>query len=125
MFLKSSKSHFIIAAPRSGTTWMSKMLNAHPRVFCVERRLFGNYADFILDQGNDEPRLRVTLDKYLRSMLLHHGFSKSVKNKLMQSFLTQLLKEEKTIIESPNKELILTNKKVLYYFSSKRSYFTC
>lgn len=64
---------FIIASPRSGTTWMSKMLNAHPNILCVERRLFGDYADFVLDEGINEPRLRVTLDKYVKSLLLHHG----------------------------------------------------
>lgn len=62
---------FIIAAPRSGTTWISKMLNAHPSIYCTENRLFGNYADFVQDDGATEPRLRVTLDKYVNSITLH------------------------------------------------------
>ena len=61
MFFNKSHSNFIIASPRSGTTWMSKMLNAHPNIFCVERRLFGDYADLVLDEGANKPRLRVTL----------------------------------------------------------------
>jgi hypothetical protein len=65
---------FVISAPRSGTTWLSKMLNAHPKVYCTENRLFGNYADLIQDDGSTEPRLRVTLDKYVRSVTLHANY---------------------------------------------------
>ena len=36
---------------------LQRLLNAHPEVCCVERRLFGEYADFVQDDGQDEPRL--------------------------------------------------------------------
>ncbi|AUC78003.1 hypothetical protein CW736_00610 [Nonlabens sp. MB-3u-79] len=93
---KSIKNnHFIIAAPRSGTTWLNKMLNVHQDVNCIERRLFGDYADFILDEGNSNPRLRVTLDKYVNSMLLHHGLDQSRKQSLTKNLINGLIKEEK------------------------------
>ncbi len=95
MFLKKQFSHFIIAAPRSGTTWMSKMLNMHPAIYCVERRLFGNYADFVEDKGIADPRLRVTLDKYVNSLFLHHSLPKSKKEKLLQSLINTIIKEER------------------------------
>lgn len=95
MFFSNTTSHFIIASPRSGTTWMSKMLNAHPDVFCVERRLFGNYADMVLDEGAKTPRLRVTLDKYTNSLFQHHGFSDKAKKQLLKGFIKTLEKEEK------------------------------
>ena len=71
----SKKAVFVIAAPRSGTTWLSKVLNAHPELYCTENRLFGNYADFIQDDAVAEPRLRVTLDKYINSISLHTNSS--------------------------------------------------
>jgi hypothetical protein len=98
MFFESKKfnnNHFIIAAPRSGTTWLNKMLNAHNNLNCIERRLFGNYADFVYDEGNPEPRLRVTLDKYISSMLLHHGIDQSRRQNLIQSLIDGLIKEER------------------------------
>lgn len=88
------KSQFLIAAPRSGTTWMSTMLNAHPKVYCVERRLFGNYADFVNDEGVKTPRLRVTLDKYVNSLLLHHGLPHKRQKKLVNAFIRALQKQE-------------------------------
>ncbi|MFD2727400.1 sulfotransferase domain-containing protein [Hyunsoonleella rubra] len=92
-----SNNHFIIAAPRSGTTWMSKMLNAHPDIFCVERRLFGNYADFVQDDGQVQSRLRVTLDKYVSSLILHHGLHPGKTERLMSSLIKSLVKEERAI----------------------------
>lgn len=95
MFFNKRQSRFIIASPRSGTTWMSKMLNAHPDIFCVERRLFGNYADMVLDEGAKKPRLRVTLDKYTNSLFQHHGFSDKAKKQVLKSFMSALQNEEK------------------------------
>lgn len=109
-----SKNNFIIASPRSGTTWMSKMLNAHKNVFCVERRLFGNYADLVLDEGESNPRLRVTLDKYVKSLLLHHGISYTQEKRLTQSILKTIIKEEKKI----SKKKILVDKITPYLNTS-------
>jgi hypothetical protein len=78
---------------------MQHMLNAHPDVCCVERRLFGNYADFVEDNGHTTPRLRVTLDKYIQSILLHHGYSKNQKKELTQAFIGALNKTEKNHFE--------------------------
>ncbi|HBY69949.1 MAG TPA: hypothetical protein DEG69_20705 [Flavobacteriaceae bacterium] len=98
IFSKKNKSvnHFILAAPRSGTTWLQRLLNAHPEVCCLERRLFGEYADFVQDDGQDRPRLRVTLDKYVHSMLLHHGYPKKDKHTLTQAFIKTLNKVERS-----------------------------
>jgi hypothetical protein len=60
----SIKNTFIIASPRSGTTWISKALNVHPQVYCTERRLFGRYADLVKNDAKDELRLRCTLDHF-------------------------------------------------------------
>jgi hypothetical protein len=64
--------HFLIAAPRSGTTWLKRALNSHPEVFCTENRLFGNYCDILYENDTTESRLRVTLDKYAVSFLKHY-----------------------------------------------------
>lgn len=62
----------ILAAPRSGTTWLSAALNHHPALYCTEGRFFGNHADFVQDMGVPNPRLRITLDKYIDAALQHH-----------------------------------------------------
>ncbi|SDR69213.1 sulfotransferase domain-containing protein [Christiangramia echinicola] len=108
------RDYFLIAAPRSGTTWMSKMLNAHPEIFCGERRLFGDYADLVIDEGIEDSRLRVTLDKYVDSLLLHHGLPRSKKDDLMHSFIQSLLKEERKF----SKKSILVDKITPYLDTS-------
>ena len=60
---------FILAAPRSGTTWLQRALNAHPGVYCTEHRLFGPHMDLVRDGEAPEPRLRITLDQYVKSSL--------------------------------------------------------
>jgi hypothetical protein len=73
------------------------MLNAHKDVFCVERRLFGNYADFVIDEGVKTPRLRITFDKYIKSMLLHHGLPKRQEVNLIKSVLYTIEKQERKL----------------------------
>ncbi len=94
---KPYQNNFIISAPRSGTTWLSNMLNAHPSIFCVERRLFGNYADFIQDEGIDDVRLRVTLDKYVNSIFNHHGLKIVNKEKFTKSLIKTIQKQERLL----------------------------
>ncbi len=43
--LQSGLSYVVLACPKSGTTWMQKMLSEHPQVHCSETRLFGRYFD--------------------------------------------------------------------------------
>ncbi|MDP6438073.1 MAG: sulfotransferase domain-containing protein [Candidatus Brocadiia bacterium] len=68
---RTGRMCFLIASPRSGTTWLKRALNSHPEVFCTENRFFGQYCDFVHDRGATRPRLRITLDKYVESVLLH------------------------------------------------------
>lgn len=63
---------FIIAAPRSGTTWLVQALNAHPDVYATELRAFGEYVDLVHDEGVQKPRLRITLDEYVNALLNPH-----------------------------------------------------
>lgn len=63
---------FIVSAPRSGSTWLRTALNAHPEVLCTENRLFGGYFDVLEDEGAPAPRLRVTLDRYVRALMQSH-----------------------------------------------------
>ncbi len=85
---------FIIAAPRSGTTWISRILDAHPEIFCTERRLFGDYADFLIDEGSAAPRLRCTLDKFTKASLLPQNFTDYDDAGLLGSYIDALVTEE-------------------------------
>jgi hypothetical protein len=66
---------FIVAAPRSGTTWLVQALNAHPDVYATELRAFGEHADLVQDQGAQKPRLRITLDEYINALLNPHAWA--------------------------------------------------
>lgn len=68
---------FVISAPRSGTTWLQKALNAHPAVYCGENRLFGMHHDTVRDSDGTDPRVRITLDRYVDSLLLHYNWQDS------------------------------------------------
>lgn len=68
-------SAFIVACPRSGTTWLKQALSSHPHVLCVERRLFGMYWDSVQDAGAVRARLRITADQYIDCLasVMHGG----------------------------------------------------
>ncbi|MEQ9411653.1 MAG: sulfotransferase [Fuerstiella sp.] len=61
-----AKLVFVIASPRSGTTWLQKALNEHPQITCGENRLFGSYFDVVNTQGTRQ--LRVTMDQYAATL---------------------------------------------------------
>ena len=66
---------FIVAAPRSGTTWLVRALNAHPDVYATELRAFGEYVDVVRDEASTRPRLRITLDEYIDALLNPHQWA--------------------------------------------------
>lgn len=66
---------FIICAPRSGTTWLVRALNAHPEVCATELRAFGEHVDLVQDVGAPKPRLRITLDEYINALLSPHDWT--------------------------------------------------
>jgi len=54
----------ILASPKSGTTWLQRMLCAHPQVHCIESRPWGNrYIPFAGD------RYHVNTDHYARFLV--------------------------------------------------------
>lgn len=59
--------HFVIfASPKSGTTWMQRLLSAHPDVHCSETRLFGRHIDPSRPSG-----LGITLESYVSNLQRH------------------------------------------------------
>lgn len=65
--------HFIISAPRSGSTWLTTALNGHPEVFGTEHRLFGNFCE--IWQNNDgSTSPRITFDKYADAFGMHYFY---------------------------------------------------
>ena len=59
-------SYVIFASPKSGTTWLQRLLSSHPSVICTESRLFGDYY-----AHNPLSQPHVTLEKYV-SILSHY-----------------------------------------------------
>lgn len=58
---------FVIASPKSGTTWVQKMLCSHPQVHCAESRLYGLYFDPRVGASTHLP-----LEQYVRFMSGYH-----------------------------------------------------
>jgi hypothetical protein len=87
---------FTICAPRSGTTWLVRALNAHPDLYATELRAFGDYADLIHDHGATQPRLRITLDRYVDALLKSHSWElfgpsrPEILDRLVGSFYTTI-----------------------------------
>jgi hypothetical protein len=70
------RTAFVIACPRSGTTWLKEMLNAHPEILCTENRLFGRHFDVVESDRGEPPRLRITMDHYVDGFLQHFEWGK-------------------------------------------------
>ncbi len=67
--------HFVISAPRSGSTWLTNALNEHSDIFATEHRLFGDFCEIWKDNnGSSSPR--ITFDKYAKSFSVHYFFEK-------------------------------------------------
>lgn len=65
--------HFIISAPRSGSTWLTTALNQHPEIFATEHRLFGDFCEvWKNNDGSTSPR--ITFDKYAQAFSVHYFF---------------------------------------------------
>ena len=63
--------HFVISAPRSGSTWLAKTLNHHPDVFVTEHRFFGNFFE-VWPNNNGSPAPRITLDAFAQALSVHY-----------------------------------------------------
>ena len=58
---------FVIASPKSGTTWVQKLLCTHPEIHCAESRLYGLYFDPRVGASTHLP-----LEQYVRLMSGYH-----------------------------------------------------
>ena len=71
--MDSPQIHFVMSAPRSGSTWLTTALNGHPEIFGTEQRLFGNFCE--IWQNNDgSTSPRITLDSYCRGFGRHYFY---------------------------------------------------
>lgn len=71
--MASPEIHFVISAPRSGSTWLATALNQHPEIFATEHRLFGDFCE--LWQNNDgSTSPRITFDSYAKAFSVHYFF---------------------------------------------------
>ena len=65
--------HFVISAPRSGSTWLTTALNQHPEIFATEHRLFGDFCEvWQNNDGSSSPR--ITFDSYAKAFSVHYFF---------------------------------------------------
>lgn len=63
--------HFVISAPRSGSTWLARALNGHPDVFATEHRMFGDFCElWPTNRGDKSPR--ITVDAFAKAFGVHY-----------------------------------------------------
>ena len=67
-----SRYDFVVSSPRSGSTWLMRMLDAHPELHGTEARLFGDFAE-VWDEVDGSRQLRVTFDAYARVFGWHYN----------------------------------------------------
>jgi hypothetical protein len=60
LFSTPRLSFLIFASPKSGTTWLQRLLSAHPDIVCAESRAFGDYY-----AANPLGHPHLTLEKYI------------------------------------------------------------
>lgn len=65
--MTDSIDFFVIASPKSGTTWVQKLLCTHPEIHCAESRLYGLYFDPRVGASTHLP-----LEQYVRFMGGYH-----------------------------------------------------
>ena len=56
----------VVASPKSGTTWVQRLISAHPAMHCGESRLFGRYYDPSNPTGP-----HTTIEQTTRHLLRH------------------------------------------------------
>ena len=64
-------SYVIFASPKSGTTWLQRLLSSHASVICTESRAFGDYY-----AHNPLSQPHITLEKYVS--ILSHYYSPAI-----------------------------------------------
>ena len=69
--MNSPTIHFVISAPRSGSTWLARALNQHPEILATEHRFFGEFSEtWRNNDGSYSPR--ITLDAYTAAFAGHY-----------------------------------------------------
>lgn len=99
--IDNGELHFLIAAPRSGTTWLQTALNAHPDIYCSENRLFGNFVE-IWPNNDGTESTRLTLDAVSKVYSGHIGPLLDQNDRLrekvlFEGFLVSLLSIERRL----------------------------
>lgn len=88
--MTSPEIHFVISAPRSGSTWLAQALNQHPDVFATEQRLFGNFCE-LWPNNNGSFTPRITFDAYARAVGVHyfHAELAESRNEFVEKFIQE------------------------------------
>lgn len=61
-------SFVVFASPKSGTTWLQRLLSSHPDVLCAESRLFGDYV-----AANPQGHPHLTLETYITTLSRYYA----------------------------------------------------
>ncbi|MGI9517076.1 MAG: sulfotransferase domain-containing protein [Pirellulaceae bacterium] len=114
--------HFVISAPRSGSTWLARALNGHPQIVATENRLFGMFFDIWKNrQGKGSPRM--TADQFARGLANHSffqelGFADAAS--MQEAFLEQYLSMLAGFLRSQSGKPVVVDKVTPYLGTSHK-----
>jgi len=57
----------VFASPKSGTTWVQRLLSAHPQVHCAESRAFGRYFD-----PHNPTAVHLSIEQFVHTMRAYY-----------------------------------------------------
>lgn len=67
LFPQASLSYLVFGCAKSGTTWMQRLLSAHPQLHCAETRLLGDYLNTENPSG-----IHISLEKFVGLLARHY-----------------------------------------------------
>jgi len=76
----------ILGAAKSGTTWMQRLLSAHPQIHCAESRAFGTYFD-----PNNPTAVHITVDSFVQNLARYYHPPAGVDDRFYKQMLFSIV----------------------------------
>lgn len=116
--------HFLISAPRSGSTWLTKAIGGHPDLVTTENRLFGLFFE-VWKNNAGKPTPRITADQFILGFCRHSFFESlgfSTANEMAEDLFLQFQNFIDQYIKDQAGKSVLVDKVTPYLGTSPRVY---
>lgn len=76
----------LLGAAKSGTTWIQRLLSAHPQIHCAESRAFGTYFD-----PNNPTAIHITVDSFVQNLARYYHPPAGVDDRFYEQMLFSIV----------------------------------